>query len=58
MILLSNLGVGSTEMVNSTDIDLACGILGQVIGYIIFDIVNTPVTTKSYSIDWVKPNVI
>jgi len=45
-------------MVNSTDINLACGIFGQVIGDVIFDIINTPVATKSYSCDRVNANMV
>ena len=58
MILLSHLCVGGTEMVNSTDIDLACRIFGQVISDVIFDIIYTPVATKSYSSDWVHSYMV
>ena len=45
-------------MVNSTYINLTRGIFGQVIGNVIFYIINSPVATKCYSCDWINAYMI
>ena len=45
-------------MINSANVDLSSRILGQVITYIVLDILHSPVATQGNSGNWIHSNVV